>query len=1303
MSNNPIFQYNTNGSYPNETYSITPLTTNTFWSQDYGYNPLYPYLFRHYLNHHKNPLKKVIDPVALSASFQNYIDLGNSTIQLNNYPIDLTSIIPANNARYIENINVISLGDPNSDTQAANITFYANQLRTDYLNPYVFYFYYFTDPVTLQSNGAMLYPEHLFIKPNSLTYSSNNDTWDLNVKLKTLDSKFISLSSGYIETEAYITHRARLSSLPNYSDLTLNNDYRYNYSIYASRMRYDYPIIKHGATIPAYISANIDSTNDIVFIYPNSTFISFSADYIGYPNININDLETTQQVQMAQLQQTPNYLKPFQTFNASFISSAINIQSKNTFQEVFQLIQNITVQGNLSVPLSDFSNSVYYVNIKNGLQTSSLDVNAIASSKIKAVKDTYIGLNYIADCTTMANLKTKTKTVLAKDTCTKIGNATLNSLGSTGFIEKLDEYYGLYISTKYPPHNYSYRVDLQNPTTGNFDTWQPLSAYAGLQSDSTTLNFYLKLSSNIIGNTAILSAYIASDFNALSYSFTPETQKNYAESIAYQVISTSLTSINDFINSITCTYGYKNTSYTLTPSNQVASYVPVISGKDFTIVCNNNNFQNIYCVLKASLKTAAGILDTYEPILLTFNVPSQELQSGVFLNIVNQQSNNITLDSSFNISVSSWPYVDLTDSNIIWDWNINGNKPSDIVNYVTFSYVDLSGNYIAPAIAGESVPFNNGYTQILNVSGYGPNQIEITLKADNYDVVNVLTDPTLFNYLDAGTFIVNPITNLDNLNLTRTIQLSAAIPFDNKIYNIPSNIPIYWTWSYDGITDPNLIPISVNQILSSNPNADYVYSSNYAASGLSAIQINVTPGYSTSVPVLHQVTVTASTDVVSPSVSGSFSFYVDDFPDPSIFNADFKSYYYVDSSSDKVIADTSIGNITVTRPDNSSLQFLLQANQISKNVNCNHYEWTLNNNITVKGALQYSLLDLSIPNKYVNVYNSYGYSITSARLAFNLLSATVTNWISAHNISAYTDFYIIDNKNFYNPLQFLIYPEYAWLFNDPTHVTLLSTNPLSSSYFTNSFRPSAYGNKISNSQTFWVSANKSCFDEYLYQNLNNNEVIPALSSYELIDIPYNFNNSLTTVPISLVAYNSSFYPESFINNSYLIYKNNTFFTEYYQLTTQTIDISATNNVYNNFFLSPCILPYNDLILNYTLNQTDIELDNNSNISIVQYLSSSGNGPAVILDGSTVTYYLSNQYWTASATVPAISGIYSLFNLKIGDPADFLHAGDGLSAKDSFNLYAKTNILQQIPPSTFNQYTSSQYTGNRNLWVTLSGI
>jgi hypothetical protein len=80
-------------------------------------------------------------------------------------------------------------------------------------------------------------------------------------------------------------------------------------------------------------------------------------------------------------------------------------------------------------------------------------------------------------------------------------------------------------------------------------------------------------------------------------------------------------------------------------------------------------------------------------------------------------------------------------------------------------------------------------------------------------------------------------------------------------------------------------------------------------------------------------------------------------------------------------------------------------------------------------------------------------------------------------------------------------------------------------------------------------------------------------------------------------------------------------------------------------------------LNFTPNQTHINIDENNKISITQDLNTLPLNSPSIVAGGTITYYLSSHFWTVSAQVPAVNGTYDLFALQLGDPAIPLNSGE----------------------------------------------
>jgi hypothetical protein len=1301
MNNNPVFNISVNGSYPNEIYSITPKTDNAFVNS----NPFPDFpnfsgfwtnlgtnLTRSYINFHRNPLVPVID--VFDTNFQNYFYYTNASYitASDTFKVDINSAASTdpNYNRYIERTNVIRFQNNSV------ITFDIGSLRQDYKTPYEFNFFYFRTAPSTQyplgnSYGYMLYPNRIFLNPVKLSYNSGSKKWTLVTNVKLLSSSFISISqSSAIENDAYLLHKQRLNSIPLNTIIDISNNLNSNYftfDIKACRSKNDYHVLSfNGSLPPSYQTALLDSNNDVVHINPDTTFVTFSASF--NPVYLSNGTLLSQGLPEQYLQQnqpSANYSVAAQTFNPTFIPVYNPSNGVQTFKLIQQGLSEYTLISPPTVPMSDAFNCVLSASIDN--TGNFILYNPYSIVGINFENGQYIGVNYIADCTNLATVN-----INAASTLTNFATGTNITVSGNAPATLNTNILGLYVNagnyevweTNYPPHCYTYKINLLD-STGTIDQ------------DNNRLNFYPRLSANTILNTATLSAYIGSDYNLINYAFD-NTMTDY---IAYQITSTSLSSINTFLSNVTCTDGNGNI-YTLTDSHQTTppQFIKATQGKDLTIIYNGVNFVNVSFTIKAIVKSAAGILEQYEPLNVTMGLPNALNGNHLFLNVLNEQSNSIVIDSSFNVSASSWPSRDLTNSQITWDWydGTLGNKDLPLA----LNYVDSEGNYIAPV--NGSTTFNSN-TWTVELSGYGSNQITVSLYSDKYnETATVKTNQSLYNFLENGKLIITPLSELNNLNLTRTIQLKVQVPFEDRLFDIPASIPIYWTWEYDNVSNSDLLPITAEQIL--NNNLNYDYGVNSKASTLSAIQINVTPGYARFNPVVHKVTVNVYTDVVSPPVSGSYTFFVDDFPDPSIFNADFATYYSAfTSSTDFQIANTRNNDTTITRPNGYDLNCTFIAyNDVIPNIKGGSVNWLFNNN-TIQNNTNTYTLDLNDPNLNLPTSLSYGYQITSANIGFEINSAIAPGWTSAHSVKSSNYFYILNSIDFYNPLNFIIYPEYAWLEPDSTHVTLLSTDPTLPSYYTNSYRPSAYGNKKSNSQTFWLSANKKCFNEYIYQNMETYDIFQTESNYDLLDIKYNQYDISASVgiPISLNGYNDTFYPEN-LKIPYWISKSingiNLLTTEYYTITSQTINFTEpTNNLANNFFLSPIILPYNYISLNFVPNQTDINLDNNSNISITQKLNTYPLNQPAVITGGTVTYYLSSHFWTVSSTVPAIDGTYSLFDLQIGDPAIPLNSGD--LGKDYFYLYAKTNIIQNIPSTTFDNYSIAQYSKDRNLWSAIN--
>jgi hypothetical protein len=412
-----------------------------------------------------------------------------------------------------------------------------------------------------------------------------------------------------------------------------------------------------------------------------------------------------------------------------------------------------------------------------------------------------------------------------------------------------------------------------------------------------------------------------------------------------------------------------------------------------------------------------------------------------------------------------------------------------------------------------------------------------------------------------------------------------------------------------------------------------------------------------------------------------------------------------------------------------SLNLTFSAYNTISNITSGTLTWFLNENPTSNHTRSYPLNVIGNPLLTHNVVTS-GITLTAISVGLYLTGGIAPGWVSAHNVYTDSYLYILSATDFYKPLQFINYPSYAWLGNTSkvTFLSCVSSQPLDYyqyRYFTDSYAPSAYNNTILNSVPFWVSANKAFFDEYIYQNQYSYTINNVNQPYSLISLDYNPDSpqNLFGIPISLIAYNNLFYPEN-INLTYynevpLSYLDgldgpaiepvvsnltNALITEYYQITAITTNNQYTTAIYDNFYNSPLILNYNNIELNYTFycNNSAISilnLTNGGKISVNQYINTIPLSAPAIIVGGTVTYFLSSRYWTVSSTVAAHMGVssrYDLFNIKFGDPSIPYYCG--LYGIEPVYLYAQENLIQQIPASTFDNYSGNiLYPSNPNNW------
>ena len=885
------------------------------------------------------------------------------------------------------------------------------------------------------------------------------------------------------------------------------------------------------------------------------------------------------------------------------------------------------------------TNIKYY---SNNYQAQNLSI----VNTLTGVPNTFIGFTYIADCPTFA---------LSNETWQSTFYGTVNA--NLGVASSSNS---VVWKTKYPPHYYSYKATVADTSTAK---------------ETANLTFSLAssaLSATYTNTGAVTSVtlynYLASDYNIVNYDYS-----NVNMPFDY-IIFNPITSSPTILNSLSCYYGPNlNIPYSLSSP----TWIPACSAIKFLISYPVTINGEITFSIRPSLSSLAGQLDAYTStqIKLAQGYLPYNPGQNIFISKVQERADFIEVDSSFLNSVSSWPTRDLTNSYITWSVSPQNND-------VSICSVDLSGNYVQTITPNVPLLWNSN-TWSVAVSGYGPVETVVTLSSQKYNETAYLSSvPSLFDYFVEGKVLVTPVVELDNYNYVRTITVKTSIPYKGRTYNLPNNSLLNWTWTYDFNGLYNILPISAYDTFSNY----YSYGVTTIAQNISSLQLNVVPGYSETSPKVHNVSIIANVDTPKGLLQGIYNFQVDDFPSPNIFNTDFYAYYTQYLNLSGLVLGTRDGRYAITRP----------------NLSFNDYTfipyrdvYTIFNNAS--SSLVWSLVTtesspLTSQRGLIFQYNII--SPSTSILSLCALNATPPGWTSAHNIQSSVNFYIINYLDFFTPLNFITYPEYFW--ENGQFLTLSDTDN-----YTLALAPTAYANKISNSQKFYLSANKTIFTDYEYLIGTTKAITTTVnSSVALVEIPYTTELlSVSGAPISLSAFNTTSYPK---NNgvTFTAPVNGSIITLPYNTTASTVSyaLSLTGNQ-TEFNRPPSVVPYTHATFSYNPVLTSIMLDNQSVISVTQIISTNPLDAAVQPVGGTVVYTLSTAYWTVNTSIPAVNGTFDIFTLNIGDAAVPLYLS-GLY-NNVLTLGASANISLQIPPTTFANYPD--YTGDKNLWATTSEV
>jgi hypothetical protein len=1256
-----LFTVTTNGLYPNETYTASVVTSFTdikgnlqTLTDSKSALPV-----RSFLRYQKRSTNEIISYLD-NPFFSNFFTFKNCTYNLN---LDQTFQGDNDKAK----IPTIKF-----NTTSPTITINISSLRQTVSPCSEFYLFYYTITSKIDENnidynhyGYMVYPETLCLLANTDGLSQITNGWSLTASIKNLQSVTKNITSKNIELDAINFHKnyylKNKDNTLTFNDLkqvygkkinNTNNPLFITPSISASRTIIDKKLIIYSAVNnPSSAIFNLETTSGN-YIYPDSTNLSYlinynTDDYVAFNDLNDQDIN-----------------------NPKFNTSHTIYYNPQAFgnKQLFKIAQ---YKANPSAYLGDSTNCVLSAIINFDDNTLLYYANT-TTYRVRGDYSIPFSISYNVDSPyflTGESVKPSIPSIPFSIVLNK-PNALTNNWKTLTYGERFDTDAGtdniIIFNTEYPPHYYTYKLDLRDSSNTYYD--------------SVKLNFYLttEVASKPKNNTFnIVKTFIKSDFNTLTYNFD-ENNTSTNDLIKYTFYNITSGVYDD----LRFTYGpdvynpdylvtgqtYATTKYL---SGAYGDYIPLLLGKDLKIDYVGAKLGAANLTLRATISTVFGEMDAFEPT--TIKLAEDIAINPIVLNVLKEKSNIIYIDSKVNISSAYWPGRCLSGSGGAYvSWNITPTSP----DVVMFS-VDSNLNYIQDIIPSKAYLWDmNTYT--IAVSGYGDQfgyTTTIYLSSQFYDETStqVIPNSSLFNYFYENKFIVNQDGDINDLERTRKIKLFAKVPYGKGLYNIPKSTPIYWTWKYDSDINP-----ITQTITAYNNKSIYPYATNQLASNLSAINLDITTNDNTKLN-FHNITVTVYTDSKNPTLTGSYNFLIDDFPSTSIFNTDFITSYVGYEST--IIADTRAGIDTITRSNDKNKNFIFKPNtDVLSKIITDPYSiyWTISNRL-IKTTSRDNILSFDL--------EPYKDAILTT-VTLNLTGGFAPGWSNAHNTSTTTYIYLLPPSDFYKPLKFRSFPELAWL-NSPYLTTLNTSN------YTLIGSPSAYGNTKTKSLAFWLSANKDGYTKYNYQSLSDKSIVQATNYLELVDLSYNDDNIYSDgLSISLTAYNDTYYPAI---NSITYQEPDDFGMQkyYFNNFSQTLDVSD-----DNFLLTPKILPYNDLVLNFdvvnpnlTLNLDDLT---QRNISINQTLNTSPlNAPAIAIDG-TITYILSSKYWEVSANIPIKNGTYDLFTLKIGDPYVPLYTGE--LGMDNFVLYNVPNIIQQIPESTFKNIT---YTKNKDLWEAIT--
>lgn len=1244
MTNNG-FTFERSGSWPFESYKITPSVFNS--------------------------LKTGVLPLELQA-FNIFRYLENPTVGLNKLTTEYN--IPNftySNGDYQLDDNFYFILSSSSVTPTF-FTWNPSNLR-DIDSGYMFNFFLIKDkkiasPFYDTDNpnkyfAYSIYPTRLLLQPTNVNKISDSN-FTLTTQTKLISSSIVQYYDTFVEDLAYTDSILKKSTIPIAFE-TLPSTGTLIYTLSSFKTVREKQLINFTERYSPYTYYDVLDeflNRKGLVIRPDSTFITYVSLFYGDVDENRYELQSLGQV-------LPEFNPLIQKdLRSSFILNQ-NI-SNNLGTQTFQLLQS-SISATYS--LENVANSIQTVfwNLTSGYVKYDVktvqDRNGTLVPLVTGKPDSRLAISYTIDGDKFYN---------------DISVGTSNN--STSPTTNTSKTWNL----SYPPHYYTFKVSYSNNST-----------FIG---DTATLNFYLSsgvtdkykssiqpISSALLATNAIsysafkLKTKIVSDFNFLELDLATYANKD--------LISFKCLYIDDLIvKSLSCFYGPNlNEYYDLLNS----PYIPAVSAENFIITYPKEIWGQLNLNFKATLSSVCTTLDSKSLISLVFSEGKTSQVIGFPIEIeLRSESDNQIITSCAKLSTTSvLPCRDLTDSFIKWSYEPT-NLPVTIagVDYNQFTPTltsNITGGIIPNIFSnGQILPFSN-LTNTVMFSGYGNNLLTVKLESLKYEeVAKLISNPIYFDFFKDKTFVLYN-SNFTNIGKTTNFSISSKVLYGNSTFDIPTDTPVYWKWTYNGNINPLTMPITAYK----SDGSVYQYGSILSSDDISTMSFKVYLEDNDNSFDTNEFKVNLFSNYKDSLVVGELFLYLNDYPDKNIFNVDFKTVYSSHLGVD--ISNTRDEKYVITRPKEDVNNFKFISNtDVLPNLSAKSITWFISSDNGYFSSLNYfSNKDIT----YTIPQNS-----TKTTITLSAERATVKGWSIENNLSTTLTIFTIPSATLNKKLNFLIYPPYTWLQNNSGLITLLNNTN-----YTLANAPTAYYGKLSNTQNFLVSCSDKSFSDYEYYYSNNKIFLSLSDSYSaLLEIPYHQEiYSNIGSPLFLSAYNEKFPKYNGINYIGLS-SGNVLYNGTFNITTSTLPFSSSYiNGRDNFLQSPKLVPYDSLTMTFSSNVTAINLDENIFITASQSFfpinssTSPIRGVEEFLNGN-VLYTLSCKYWEATTDVSPISGIYDLFILRIGDPSIPLNIRDNEITTLLLSAYATTPVT--IPESTFRNVTAT-YTGETNLWGDVS--